>query len=89
MKLKDLIKLPEKLSTKDYYLYTEGQTNSIAFNRAIDQVGNIEVELDVDKIIEILRETIVHKYDAKIDIGSDVTDLAQAIADKHKEIIKK
>lgn len=77
MKLKKLIKLPEeKRSGIAQPCLLNGYRNG--FNWALVKIGNLELELDVEKIIEIIKKGDPYNIDA----------LAQAIADNFKEIIK-
>ncbi|KKM76040.1 hypothetical protein LCGC14_1384200 [marine sediment metagenome] len=92
MKIKDIIKLPKKrkLPKDDRYdIGEEGRmkyAKAYYFNKARDQIGNIEVELDVGKI-----EKILDKGFSKCICSSQIytlKDLAQVIADNFKEIVK-
>ncbi len=84
MKLKILKKFPKKITgnidERTYAISTAGG------NAMIDQIGEIEVELDRDKIIDV-----IEKHCRKVKINS--TDwvrvqVAKAIVDNFKEIIK-
>ena len=95
MKLKNLVDLPEK---KDEQFFTQNK----GYNQAIDQIGNIEVELDVKKILDITIEWFKkkHEEDAEyfailddttcvIDGSYHLKELIQIIADNFKDIVKK
>lgn len=104
MKLKNLKGFPEKKSCEiwcDTFLGGHSCNCGMeGLNKAIDQIGNIEVELDVGKVqekivkwFEVQQEfNYFHKYDngdrAEIDGEFPLIELAQAIADNFKEIVK-
>lgn len=100
MKLKDLIKLPEKtIFEQDDYgdiIVTVGDFMKAGANGMIDQIGNLEIELDVEKIKEILNQDLpyLENSEDKIDrvhaevMRSNNATSAQIIADTLKEIIK-
>ena len=91
MKLKDLIKLPEKKDGSSNWC-EERATFNKGYNIAREEDGNIEVELDAEKIEKIMVATPYKVLPGFIKMGMDkclIERIAKAIADKFKEIIKK
>ena len=100
MKIKDLIELPEyKIPTIGFCKEPpEIVKIAKAKNEVVDEIGNIEVELDVKKVKEVIfdylirtqKERIIQQNARKFGVNTKVSEnLAQAIADKFKDIIKK
>ena len=106
IKIKDIVKLPEKeIAWRDATDYAAGEKPLTAFiedkevvgaNRTIDQIGNINIELDVGKIEVILNQDLPYLENSKD--GCDVVlasiirnnnkAYAKIIADNFKEIVK-
>ena len=92
MKLKNLVKLPEKRRPEEdpEQQGSPEDTANYEYNQAIDQIGEIEVELDVGKIYKFLSNnaSVGHTFlDTYLSEG-EMKFLAQAIADNFKEIVK-
>jgi len=97
--LKDIVKLPEKkgLSTLDA-LGKEGSMSD-GFNQAIDEIGNIPVEIDVEKVITKIKDDLYYDFpnsytsNTKIIAWQSIVDkvakkFSKAIASNFKELIK-
>ncbi len=83
MLLRDLVKLPKKKERKDLMSTNTTFWENVGYNQTIDQIGNIEIELDVGKIKEILFSA--PRYGKG---WIEIEKTAQAIADNFKDIIK-
>ena len=91
-KLGELVKLPEKIEfEKGSATSIRGMLQEQTFegkNAAIDQISNIDVEIDIDKAVEIMTQEECRVFYS--DSGVDVTrlELAVAIANNIKDIIR-
>ena len=102
VKIKDLVKFPEKKDIDGMIrIYGPGHADvciAEGTNTTIDQIGNIEVELDVEKIEKLIKNPPIKesiykgiKQFTKIPVwyvGNGISPLVQAIADNFKDLIK-